>query len=494
MKGVFANVLLAATATAGFVSLDLSKEARSVAAPQQLTSRTHTRELERRKITEGFFFDSHFGYMINVEFGTPPQKVALLVDTGANDIYPHTVKKSSCDAIAPCPGLYNPNASSTYAIASGNDLDGKSFFRSFTPQGSLNGNYVKDVVSVGSAKVQNQVFGALTDTWIRFNIFGLAPTPPAPRSPDDAEYSSHVSFLDNLYRLGSINRRLFSLYLAGGSLLLGAVDTAKYYDKLVPLPMAPVSSSKDGHVDYRVQLYGLTMPGLRSALEFEETDDFLLASGADGLYLPPGFSKLGPLLEVFSDTQFGNLIDCDIAKKNNLTMQFKFVGLDITVPGSSLVGKRLSEEQIAVLDPKPPTRTKEWNSLCPFKVREQYPKGPPILGIPFLENTYAVFDQESRTVALAQAKFNEKNTKIVEDAKSNDFLLISNEPVPQSVRDGSAVAPRPSQPAGDKNGKDDTGKGDSNDKSKDNKNNGAAVRVCGGVMISAAAAAAAIHL
>lgn len=90
--------VLAATATAGLISLDLSKQLDS---PE--LSRSHARHLQlRNKVSEDLVRDPATAFTVNVEFGTPPQKMTMVVDTATNDIFPVLHNSASCSSSGPC--------------------------------------------------------------------------------------------------------------------------------------------------------------------------------------------------------------------------------------------------------------------------------------------------------------------------------------------------------------------------------------------------------
>ncbi|KAK7701034.1 hypothetical protein SLS64_010628 [Diaporthe eres] len=194
------------------------------------------------------------GYTIDIEVGTPPQTVTVLVDTGSANLWVNPTCETSgqqkyCESFP----QFNVDDSSSIADTSFGQLLSYG-------KGNASVEYVTDNIGIG--------------------------------------------FLDSMVSQGFISSRAFSLDLRSvdspnGSLIFGGVDTGKYTGSLAKLPIVDPADTPVGAVRYWVNLtsVGLTLPNGTSGL---------LASGEMPVFLDSGgtFSRF-PNETFFAIGDFG---------------------------------------------------------------------------------------------------------------------------------------------------------------------------------------------
>ncbi|KAF4583079.1 secreted aspartic proteinase [Ophiocordyceps camponoti-floridani] len=172
-----------------------------------------------------------FFYSAEVDIGSPPQRVSVLVDTGSSELWvnpdcssaPTESQKRQCDSF----GRYEPSRSNTPPSGPHGSEDIKYGDPSdASTQTSVSIDYYRDVVSLGGAVVSNQTLGVVSRSRGQTQgILGLAPT-----LRGDEPYSLVLS---SMAAQGLIHARLFSLDLRSkgdeaGAVVYGGVDRARF--------------------------------------------------------------------------------------------------------------------------------------------------------------------------------------------------------------------------------------------------------------------------
>lgn len=169
---------------------------------------------------------SLFSLQGNVSFGSPPQLLRIMFDTGSFHFFVRDAQcKSKCEGLP----IYDMKLSSTYSgpgekISPITYADGT----------SIGGNKATDTVSIGGLQVNNQdfiqasIFNSIMSD--QDGIMGMAI-----KSPDQR------MFHQNLYESKAISVPIFSRYLfnddLNGVMIFGAVDKSRYAGSLLWIPV-----------------------------------------------------------------------------------------------------------------------------------------------------------------------------------------------------------------------------------------------------------------
>lgn len=362
-------------------------------------------------------------YVVNFTAGTPPQPFSLTIDTGSSDTWLPASNSSGC---APnCPGgTFDPAKSSTYKQEPGVELNVSYGVTPYNPNTTVTGPYFNDTIRLGSAVIENFHFGLgnVPSTLYEqgtFGIFALGSrlgqsSYSNPSSPYRGQVDKLFSMVyDELQAHGYTKRKAFSLYLNSlssrtGTLIFGGIDTAKYQNELVSVP---VQLQQGSFFSWNIVLTSVSrLQGTKNTtLTAPDTNIAVdLDCGAPSMYLP---------------TDLVTSIQADL----NATMhegtpyvpcvhQHNSDILELTLGGPD--GARIQVPYSSLLDPygAPAARgpvTINGTDYCYFGVIAT--PGPIyLLGDTFQRAAYIVYDVDNQRVAMAQAKENVKEEKIVE--------------------------------------------------------------------------------
>lgn len=166
-------------------------------------------------------------YLATFDLGTPGQSVTAQIDTGSSDLWVYGPNSNA-------PGAsYDPSDSSTYEYLN-ND-----FSIEYVDGTEINGDWVTDTVTIGSAAVTNQQFAytnAEASNGLNNGVFGIG------FESDESTSSEYTNVPQNLKNQGFISQNAYSLYLDDidantGTLLFGGIDEAKYSGSMAVLPI-----------------------------------------------------------------------------------------------------------------------------------------------------------------------------------------------------------------------------------------------------------------
>ncbi|CEJ90285.1 hypothetical protein VHEMI06078 [[Torrubiella] hemipterigena] len=373
--------------------------------------------------------------LINTTFGTPPQTVPLAIDTGSSDLWTNIVG-GQCPGKVACP-QWAVKQSTSFKRLTKSELDGNDTF-AINYSGaaySVGGTMGKDTVGVAGITIKDQMMGlAVTNNGFAYGFLGLGfNTTVSTRFRKKP--ATFPTVLDNMVTQGSINRRAFSLFLNGtsniGTILFGGIDSDKYYDNLASLPMVIDPLFPRLPIDYNVELTGVGSPNI-TGLKLSKTAVVLVDSGSPQVRLPvellPPIYKHFNVLNKNTSADIGNFVDCaEASKYENDFLEFAFKGKTIRVPGSALFKDIYdapgitSEKSVRA---KLGSDVASWKRVCLFGISFPIPGTSFLLGDPVLRYAYTVFDQDTKTISMAQANLNSRKENVVEIPKTGSIPKV----------------------------------------------------------------------
>lgn len=399
-----ATVPLAA-ASAGYVHLDVSKRAASnpsLVRRQQDFQATLTQ-------------NAGLEYLVNITVGTPPQNMAVTLDTGSSDLWVPSTSSKPCREGKCDGGEFDPSKSSTYNI-----IDQGGFNITYAGPGDSDaGNWVEESVTVGGSSTLNStIVGVALDGADQHGVMGIGyDTNEA--QPNPSPNGSYASVLDHMVSQGLINRKAYSLYLndlneTTGSVCFGCVDSTKYTGDLVALPLqqsAP-EPGQDSTAATTPSVFYVTLTGV-SFIDASGAETTLSSEDyAQSVVLDSGTSEVLINNEILSGLANGlgavyvgeqnYVLPCSYSN-TNASIRYTFGGQD----GPSVVVP-LSEVIYGQVVP-PSDMPGHSSGGCNMGISGPI-EGQVILGDTFLRNAYVVFDLDNYQVAMAQAAGGQAST------------------------------------------------------------------------------------
>jgi len=217
--------------------------------------------------------------------------------------------------------------------------------------------------------------------------------------------------VDQLKAAKYTQRNAYSLYLNdlqsdSGSILFGAIDTAKYSGPLIALPMQP--DGQGNVTDFSVSLTSVSIYTADGKTQKLSSPDLavpaLLDSGTYDTELPASIANaiISGMGAVYSGGS--NIVPCRYTNAD-ATIIFGFGG-----PGGPQISVPMSE---MVVDAG--ITFSDGSKACYLGIDavDESLGGSIILGDTFLRSAYVVYDLENQVIALAQAKFNVTDSSVV---------------------------------------------------------------------------------
>lgn len=357
-------------------------------------------------------------YLINITVGTPPQKLAVTLDTGSSDLWipaasSRQCRKGLCDA-----GSLDPSRSRTYNV-----IDQGGFNITYAGPGDSDaGDWVQETVTVGgSAPINNTIIGVALDGADGHGVFGTGYNTNE-AEPNPSPNGTYPSVVDRMVSEGLLNRKAYSLYLndlnqTKGTVCFGCVDSTKYTGQLVALPLqlGPAGTGPNGRDPTAVNAFYVTLTSIvftdavgavtqltpanyrQSALLDSGTTDTLLSSDV--------FSSIAAGVGAVGTADSLYVVPCSYAS-SNATLTYTFGGLAgprITVPLSQVIGGLTVE----------PKKFDRPSGGCDLGIGGPI-QGQVVLGDTFLRNAYVVYDISNDIVAIAQAAGNRAETSSIQ--------------------------------------------------------------------------------
>lgn len=252
-----------------------------------------------------------FSYTIPLKIGTPGDEVSVVFDTGSSVLWVNP-SCSNATKTAQCESFGRFSKSST--LQNLNTTGGVKY-----GTGYVKYDYVNDYVTLGSAKISQQVFGLATESsQVNYGIMGAGPSLFG--------FESNGYVIDSLAKQGFTKSRAFGVDLKGiesprGSVVFGGVDTKKFRGVLEALPIIPASAAPDRLTRYWVNLDGISIGG--ESVSGKQA--VFLDTGATLSYLPQAtVDKIAAKFPGAKPTNYGLIsVDCSVADKPGF-VEFKF--------------------------------------------------------------------------------------------------------------------------------------------------------------------------
>lgn len=358
-------------------------------------------------------------YSMDLEIGTPAQKMEVLLDTGSSDlwvmskdnIYCSSNSKSSSTSSIDCSkyGTFDSSESSTFYA---ND---SSFQITYGDGTMANGTWAQDVVTVNNVALSNMTFGVATRANSTVGVLGIGleqlEVTYAGGSSNHAggnpyTYDNFPLYLKNT---GVTKSNAYSLFLNNqsadsGSILFGAVDHSKYDGQLYTVPIINTLKSKgyDQPIQIDITLQGVNLIDSDNTSQAISSTKLpaLMDSGTTLTYLPSEI--VDPIVEAmgasFLDSSSAYVVSCPSGvvsdSLKNQYVSFDFGGFDIRIS--------LSDFLIQI---------EEDSCLVTISTNDG---GSSTLGDSFLTHAYVVYDLDNLEVSMAQAVYNNTESNIEE--------------------------------------------------------------------------------
>ncbi|KAM3510681.1 hypothetical protein MY11210_005662 [Beauveria gryllotalpidicola] len=318
-----------------------------------------------------------FFYTIDLEIGTPPQTVAVNFDTGSSELWVNpNCAKSSDEAYCKTFGAFGKSASFTSLNQNATLKYGR---------GHADVEYGYDYVTVGTSKINQQIFGVAHDSeFATTGLMGVGPNLRGWNSP-------YPYIIDNLFTQKFINSRAFSLDLRQvtsqrGAVVFGGIDTKKFKGPLIKRDIVPAGSAPDGKTRYWATCDSITINQADGSKINVQTQPqtYLFDSGYTISSLPTTiFNELLKAFPSASKESNGQYtVDCGVVKTTG-TLDFKFDNATIRVPYSDFIWQQ------------PNFNTCVLGAIPDDKM--------PVLGDTFLRAAYVVYDWDNRALHFAAA-------------------------------------------------------------------------------------------
>jgi hypothetical protein len=361
---------------------------------------------------------------MNITIGTPPQNVTVVFDTGSSDLIVNSPSSELCKSGRCVYGTFDANKSTSLQT-----ID-HSMSIVYTV-GQMMGQWARDTVEIQGVKLDNFVLGVGDNaSGVAQNVLGVG----FPDLPVFADGSTELQDTPGVMAVaGAINTAAFSVYLrnnsnSNGAVIFGGLDKAHYTGDLVTYPIVP--NVNQYYDRLAVNVSAVEIDGIKT----NSTMRTLLDTGEPDLRLPTDFVK--SVWEKYNvtglpvgDPKLGvvwGLIDCSMAN-SSATVNVSLPGLSISIPFQNLVLDP-SVELITAFGKRPSDVPK---GTCLFNFNDAG-SDPDVyvLGIPFLQSAYAIFDLDSKEISLAPVNQNPGPSDIVE-------ITNTTVPAPKATDSGS---------------------------------------------------------
>ena len=353
---------------------------------------------------------------MNVSIGTPFQSVTVAIDTGSSDLVVNSPSSALC-TIGDCVyGYFNHTASSSLKTI--NEDLGLAY-----TIGTVTGQWATETVQIGGALLPGFVIGVAdnSSTLIQ-NVVGLGFPGSLVEGIANGDPTNQTT-VGAMVAAGLIKSSSFSVYLSNrttsdGAIIFGGLDNAHYKDRLHTYPIVPNPTGVYDRLAVNVSGVGvngaITTGVIRSMLDTGEPDLRLPPAFVDEVWANFNVTPLSIGDPALNETW--GLIECSAAN-SPATADVGFPGLEISIPFHNLV-MPATAELLAAFGKQPSDIP---NGTCLFNINHGIPdEDISVLGIPFLQSAYAVFNLDAKQISLAPINLNPGAPNITEiDSSTN---------------------------------------------------------------------------
>ncbi|KAF2442065.1 acid protease [Karstenula rhodostoma CBS 690.94] len=347
---------------------------------------------------------------IKVTVGTPPQKFSIMPDTGSPFTWVPSAASPACAPNCPLP-VWNLNASSTA-------VDIHAVFNAsygLTPDNIMLGEFYNDTLGIGGVALPQfpvalvNVIDTIYDAQI-WGIVGLG------SQLQNRNVPGSVILWENLYKLGHIGKRLFSVWLnhqdaKKGTILFGGVDKSKAHGALKSTPLTSVVQTPHGDdfTEWSVNLTSLTRRVDQAGSEeplLRTTYNAIVDTGSPNMYVPQYLydtlaAPLNVTLRTYRNTSY---VPCSLRSWSG-SLHFTFAGKDgapgpqVRVPYSEIIYPFGMPANLGEV------RSEEGTALCYLGVLSNNGSGIFLLGNSFIRSAYVVYDADNLELRMAQSRW-----------------------------------------------------------------------------------------
>lgn len=294
-------------------------------------------------------------------------------------------------------GSFNTGTSDTFS-ANSTSYD---FDTSYADGTEVIGVWGVDNVLISNLTLENVTFGVGEVATAQPGILGIGMMLlESTYSPSASDSYTYINFPAKLKEDGLISRNAFSLYLTekAGTVLFGAVDTAKYEGTLFSLPLVNTLANY-GYTkpaEFAVALSGLTIGSDNNTVTISSTNyAAVLDSGTTLSYFP--LSVMSNLAEALGAQYVSSAgvyeLDCP---SDSLEFVFNFNGGKITIALNEFISESSGQCYLNILP------NSEGSASYLF-------------GDNFLQHVYVVYDADALEIAMAPIK----------DTSESNILILS---------------------------------------------------------------------
>lgn len=381
------------------------------------------------------------GYYAQVQVGTPPQDVTLIVDTGSSDVWVLDTNADLCTSplkqqqsqVGGCIETYNQNDSSTFEL-----VDEGGFEIAYLSGESSTGDYIKEDFHIGGATIESLQIGLAKSTDINSGLIGVG----FGEAVSAAEVYPNI--MDEFKSQGLIAVKAYSLWLNDlsadqGSILFGGIDTEKFIGSLTSIPIVPTRGGN--YYAFQIAMTALDLTSPSGQFDDVPIDSqplpVILDSGTTLSYLPSDIVEgLYETLNAYDDVARTGVVfvSCSILDEYP-DMQFTFTFGNTETGDKNAVKLHVSVREMILDNVReflrqgyslPPGVPFQDDDTCTLGLQAIDAEGGAasrggstisnlgLLGDTFLRSAYVVYDLDNKEIGLAQANVNATSSNVVE--------------------------------------------------------------------------------